>query len=60
MAYAKIDVGNVSTTVPNVNMQLKNIFEEGELEPNRTIKEFLQVQQEGARKVERRQIFYKV
>lgn len=48
------------TTVPNVNMHLKNIFEEGELEPNRTIKDFLQVQQEGASKVERRQIFYKV
>ncbi|NCP45753.1 MAG: hydroxyacid dehydrogenase, partial [Flavobacteriales bacterium] len=29
------------TSVPNINMHLKNIFEEGELEENRTIKEFL-------------------
>ena len=28
------------TTVPNINIHLKNIFDEGELDPNRTIKDF--------------------
>ena len=46
------------TSVPNINMHLRNIFEEGELEENRTIKEFLIVQQEGMREVKRRQVFY--
>ncbi len=46
------------TSVPNINMHLKNIFEEGELEENRTIKEFLTVQQEGSREVKRKQVFY--
>ena len=46
------------TSVPNINMHLKNIFEEGELEENRTIKEFLIVQQEGNREVKRKQAFY--
>lgn len=46
------------TSIPNINMHLKNIFEEGELEENRTIKEFLIVQQEGNREVKRKQVFY--
>jgi len=46
------------TSVPNINMHLKNIFEEGELEENRTIKEFLIVQHEGSREVKRKHIFY--
>jgi hypothetical protein len=46
------------TTVPNINLHLKNIFEEGELNEPATIKEFLIVQQEGNRKVERNQKFY--
>ncbi len=46
------------TSVPNINMHLRNIFEEGELEENRTTKEFLIVQQEGMREVKRRQVFY--
>lgn len=29
------------TTVPNINMHLKNIFDEGKLEENRTVQEFL-------------------
>lgn len=41
------------TTVPNVNMHIKNILEEGELEKNSTIQDFLIVQQEGKRKVKR-------
>jgi len=32
------------TTVPNINMHLKSIYEEGELEEKATIKDFLIVQ----------------
>ncbi len=46
------------TSIPNINMHLKNIFEEGELIENLTIKEFLIVQNEGNREVQRKQIFY--
>ena len=46
------------TSVSNINMHLKNIFEEGELDENRTIKEFLIVQQEGNREVKRKHVFY--
>ena len=41
------------TTVPNVNMHIKNILEEGELESISTIKDFLIVQKEGKRNVKR-------
>ncbi len=37
------------TTVPNINMHLKSIYEDGELEEKATIKDFLIVQKEGAR-----------
>jgi hypothetical protein len=46
------------TSVPNINIHLKNIFEEGELDENRTIKDFLIVQKEGSREVKRNQVFY--
>ena len=46
------------TTIPNINLHLKNIFEEKELEENSTIKDFLIVQKEGNRKIERMQKFY--
>ena len=46
------------TTVPNINLHLKNVFEEGELIEEATIKDFLIVQLEGKRKVERNQKFY--
>ena len=46
------------TTIPNINMHFKNIFEEGELESNRTIKDFLIVQLEGKREVNRTIVFY--
>lgn len=46
------------TSVPNINIHLKNIFKEGELEENRTIKDFLIVQKEGTREVKRKQVFY--
>lgn len=46
------------TTVPNINMHLNSIFEDGELESEPTIKDFLIVQLEGDRNVERKQKFY--
>ena len=46
------------TTVPNINIHLKNIFDEGELDPNRTIKDFLTVRLEGKREVNRKIDFY--
>lgn len=46
------------TTVPNINTHLKNIFDEGELDEVSTIKDFLIVQKEGTRTVERKQLFY--
>jgi hypothetical protein len=46
------------TTVPNINLHLKNIFEEGELEEIPTIKDFLIVRQEGKRQVQRNISFY--
>lgn len=41
------------TTVPNVNMHIKNILQERELEDISTIQDFLIVQQEGKRNVKR-------
>ena len=46
------------TTPQNITIHLKNIFEEGELDENPTCKDFLQVQKEGSRMVERKQRFY--
>ncbi|MDU9051002.1 MAG: RhuM family protein [Candidatus Electrothrix sp. Rat3] len=46
------------TTVPNINLHLKNIFEEGELDPLATVKDFLTVQSEGGREVKRTKKFY--
>ncbi len=46
------------TSVSNINMHLKNIFDEGELAPVATIKDFLIVQQEGRRNVSRNVEFY--
>ena len=40
-------------TVPTINEHLKNIYEEGELPPESTIRKFRIVQREGARDVER-------
>ncbi len=42
------------TTVPNVNMHIKNILAEGELEKYSTIQDFLIVQKEGKRNVKRK------
>ena len=41
------------TTVPNISMHIRNVFEEGELSPEATVKKFLTVRQEGDRQVQR-------
>lgn len=46
------------TTIPNINMHIKNIFEEGELEREATIKDFLIVRKEGTRDVQRSVEYY--
>ncbi len=46
------------TSVANINTHLKNIFAEGELEKQPTIKDFLIVQNEGGRQVQRTQKLY--
>lgn len=46
------------TTPQNITIHLKNIFDEGELIESATCKDFLQVQKEGNRNVERTQKFY--
>src|SRR4030067_451254 len=46
------------TTPQNITIHLKNIFNEGELDELATCKDFLQVQIEGNRQVERKQRFY--
>jgi hypothetical protein len=45
------------TTIPNVSMHVRDIFEEGELSPKATLKNFLTVRREGSREV-RREIEY--
>ena len=42
----------------NITMHLKNIYEEGELNEKATCKDYLQVQKEGNREVNRKQKFY--
>ncbi|GGC37066.1 death-on-curing protein [Parapedobacter defluvii] len=46
------------TTVPNINMHIKNVYEEKELAEAATIKDFLIVRKEGQREVRRNQKFY--
>jgi hypothetical protein len=46
------------TTKHNISIHTKNIFEEGELTPEATVKESLTVQQEGGREVKRNIQFY--
>jgi hypothetical protein len=41
------------TTVANINIHLKNIYEQGELSEPGTVKEYLIVRQEGKRQVKR-------
>ena len=46
------------TSVQNIIMHVKNIYEDAELERERTCKDFLQVRQEGMRQVRRSITFY--
>ena len=46
------------TTIPNVSMHLRNIFAEGELVLEATVKNFLTVRREGARQVSRSLEYY--
>ena len=46
------------TTVPNINLHIKNIYEEGELSEEATIKNYLIVRQEGTRQVTRPVKYY--
>src|SRR3990167_1763691 len=46
------------TTPQNITQHLKNIYTEGEADQKSTCKDFLQVQQEGERKVTRSTSFY--
>ena len=46
------------TTVPNISMHIRNIYAEGELTPEATIKKFLTVRREGNRDVQRELDFY--
>lgn len=46
------------TTPQNITIHLKSIYDEGELDEEATCKEFLQVQQEGGRSVQRLRKFY--
>ena len=42
------------TSRPNITLHIGNIYEEGELQPEATRKEYLQVRQEGERSVQRK------
>ena len=46
------------TTKQNVSLHIGNVFKEGELEREATVKEYLTVQKEGKRDVTRRVIYY--
>lgn len=46
------------TTKQNVNLHINNIFKEGELQPQATVKECLTVQIEGRREVKRKILYY--
>lgn len=46
------------TSIPNVNIHLKSIYDEGELDPGATIKSYLIVRSEGGREVSRQVLHY--
>jgi len=47
-----------ATTPQNITLHLKKVYAEEEIKADATCKEYLQVQMEGKRKVERKQLFY--
>lgn len=46
------------TTIPNISMHMKNIYSEGELSREATVKDFLTVQVEGDRNINRNLAYY--
>lgn len=46
------------TTIPNISMHIRKIYDEGELQPEATVKNFLTVRREGNRDVQRHIDFY--
>ncbi len=46
------------STKQNISLHINNVFKEGELEKNSTVKEYLTVQKEGLRTVKRNVTFY--
>jgi hypothetical protein len=46
------------TSVPNISMHIRSIYEEDELAPEATVKKFLTVRREGARDVKRELEYY--
>ncbi|MBC8206174.1 MAG: virulence RhuM family protein [Kiritimatiellales bacterium] len=46
------------TSIPNISMHIRNIYEDGELAPEATVKKFLTVRQEGSRQVQRNLEYY--
>ena len=46
------------TTKQNISLHIRNIFDESELQPDATVKEYLTVQHEGSRAVQRRVVYY--
>jgi hypothetical protein len=46
------------TTKQNISLHIRNIIDEGELQPEATVKEYLTVQAEGQRSVQRRVAYY--
>lgn len=46
------------TTKQNISQHIDNIFNGGELDQNRTVKEFLTVRQEGKHQVQRSVMYY--
>ena len=54
----KLIIELFETTKQNVSLHLKNIFENHELDENRTVKDFLTVQNESERSVRRKNKYY--
>ncbi len=48
------------TTKQNISLHVRNVFTEGELDPDSTVKEYLTVQTEGKRQVKRSVILYRL
>lgn len=46
------------TTKPNISLHLKNAYNENEINEEATVKEFLTVQNEGSREVQRKRKLY--